>query len=539
MGFCTRGEVSANTVKPLTPSNGKGLSLSNSHDIFVNGNTFYDLFKGESGENNIGCYFLGNTAKSDISNGSLKGTAVLGFINAFSDNPYCCNSVDGLSSIGFTFDGPSTGTSFKYSQIHGQPLGLLLTESADISPQTHGKNRWFAGNGGAFHASDDDQFIFQSKFISEPALIPPFATAADIPNMPGLQWFAPQALPPGPVQPLCNCAYPQGPGGDLPRVTPDGDSLAAISGYQVGQYTDSYNWMARQRLYERLRQAPQLANTSTQIAAFYQAAESTAIGQFDAVRQGIRDLIGRDDFSREVIGQSIELLNNLSEELRLLRIDPASTELQQRIKAHQLYQETERYKSYLKAVEQQQAHEIGTLLDANAGLSVSTVAQANEKTSNRIILENSFWEGGSIVAADTNALHLIAMQCPLSGGFAVYQARGVLKILGSAQNWESVNPCAPVDNRSYKGGEKPMVSRLSVYPNPASQLITVSGFVPNELEKTFEIYTTTGQKVVQAIVKANQTSIDINIAGLRDGLYLYRSNTPNQPISVGKIVVLH
>ena len=125
--------------------------------------------------------------------------------------------------------------------------------------------------------------------------------------------------------------------GDLPRVTAEGDYLATTGGYQLGQYTDAYNWMTQQRLYERLRQAPQLANTSTNIAAFYQSAEGGAIGQYDAVKQGVQGLIGRDDYSRYIIGQSIERLNTRSEELRLLRQDPAATELQQHNKADQLY----------------------------------------------------------------------------------------------------------------------------------------------------------------------------------------------------------
>jgi hypothetical protein len=540
MAFCTRGEVSENTVKPLTPSVAKGLSLGNCRDIFVNGNTFYDLFKGESGENNINCYFLGNTAKSDMGNGSPAGTAVLGFTNAFSDNPYCCNTVDGLSGNGFVFDGPSTGTGFTYSQIKSAAMGLLLTESADISPQTHAKNRWFTGNAGAFHASTLQPFILQSKFICEPALIPPFATAADIPNMPGVPWFSPQALPPGPVQPFCICPYPQGPGGgDVPRVTADGDYLAAIGGYQLGQYSNAYNWMTQQRLYERLRQAPQLANTSTYIAAFYQSSEASAIGQYDVIKQSIRDLIGRNDYSREVIGQSIEQITTLSEELRLLRQDPAATELQQCIKAHQLYQEVERYKSYLKTVEQQQDNEIGTLLNANNGLSASTVPQANEKDLNRVILETQLWKSSSMANADITALNLIASQCPLSGGFAVYEARGVLTALGEGQNWNDTNLCTPVINRAEQDGGKALASRLSIYPNPANQSITVSGFVPNDQEKAFEIYNSTGQKKVEVIVKESQTSIDISTAGLRNGLYLYRSNAPNQSVSVGKIVVLH
>jgi len=69
--------------------------------------------------------------------------------------------------------------------------------------------------------------------------------------------------------------------------------------------------------------------------------------------------------------------------------------------------------------------------------------------------------------------------------------------------------------------------------------IMVSGFAPNGIEKTFEMYTTTGQKVLEISVKADQTSIDISTAGLKNGLYLYRSNTKDQSVSVGKIVVLH
>jgi hypothetical protein len=257
MSLCTKGEISDNTVKPVTPSTGKGLAMNTCNNIFIFNNTLYDLSIGETGSNNVNCYFLDNTVQSDVVNGSSVGTAVLGFTNIFSDNPYCCNKVDGLSGNGFEFDGPSTGTSFKYSQIKNAAMGLLLTGSAHISPQSHAKNRWFAGNGGAFHNSTNPLFINFSKFICEPALIPPFATAADQPGMPPVQWFTAQGLPPGPAQPLCLCPYPQPENPDLPRVTADGDDQSALAGYNLGQYTESYNWMTQQRLLHNSGQSEQ------------------------------------------------------------------------------------------------------------------------------------------------------------------------------------------------------------------------------------------------------------------------------------------
>ncbi len=538
MVTCERGEISDNTIKPSTASTATGLSIGNCRNIFVHNNTFYDLATGESGSNNINCYFLGNTAKSDMGNGSPAGTAGLGFTNAFSDNPYCCNIVDGLSGNGFEFDGPSTGTSFTYSQIKDAAMGMRLTESADISPQNHAKNRWFAGNAGAFHASDDVQFIFQSLFTCEPALIPPFATAADQPGMPGVPWFVAQGLPPGPIQPLCLCPYPQVP--DLPRVTPQGDYPAAIGGYQLGQYTGAYNWMTQQRLYERLRQAPQLASTSPNIAAFYQSADNNVIGAYDAVKQAIRDLIGRNEYSRYVIGGSIERLNSLSEELRLLQQDPYSAELDQDIKAHQLYQEVGRYKSYVKAVEQQQANEIGALLTANTDLSASTVPQANERILNRVILENHLWEGNSLIAGDLMALSLIAAQCPLSGGFSVYQARGILTALGEGQNWDDAIACTPIGGgRGNERGQVGGVTILAVYPNPANDIVTFENLSYENEYTEIDIFSSQGDKIETLQIPSGQISTDWNTRGTKNGLYWYRVRLAGRSTLSGKVVIIH
>jgi hypothetical protein len=450
--------------------------------------------------------------------------------------------VDGLSGNGFVFDGPSTGTGFTYSQIKGAAMGLLLTESADISPQDHAKNRWFVGNGGAFHASDDQFFIVQSQFTCEPALMPPFATAADQPGMPGVPWFVAQGSSPHPPDPNCACAYPERPGGEgaLPRVTSEGDYLAAINGYQLAQYSDAYNWMTQQRLYERLRQVPELASTSAYISTFYQSAENNLIGQYDAVKHGIRDLIGRNDYSREVIGQSIERLNTLSEELRLLRQDPAATELQQRIKAHQLSQEVGRYKSYLKAVEQQQSTEIGTLLNANTALSANTVLQANERTLNRVVLENRLWEESTIASTDVIALNLIAAQCPLLGGFAVYQARGILTALGEGQNWEVENPCAPiVGERGDKKGKVKEMTELYVYPNPADNSVNFEKALNEAQDTDIEIFSSIGDKLQTLRIPTGQISVEWNTRGISNGLFWYKVCVGGRSTLSGKIVVIH
>ena len=125
------------------------------------------------------------------------------------------------------------------------------------------------------------------------------------------------------------------------------------------------------------------------------------------------------------------------------------------------------YSSYITAVEQEQSNEIGTLLNVNSSLSASTVPQANEKILNRVILENHLWER-SYATTDVTTLNLIAAQCPLSGGFVVYQARGILTAFGEGQNWDDETICSPISaGRGYYRSQNIECSGLSVYPNPA------------------------------------------------------------------------
>ncbi len=136
--------------------------------------------------------------------------------------------------------------------------------------------------------------------------------------------------------------------------------------------------------------------------------------------------------------------------------------------------------------------------------------------------------GAANISQDTNPVH-------------VFSKEGIYNVCLMVSNQYSVDTFCQVVNLGISSSEEAVgeVTGLSIYPNPANQSITVSGFIPNELEKTFEIYTTTGQKVLEVLVKASQTSIDISTAGLRNGLYIYRSNARDKSIFAGKIVVLH
>lgn len=145
--------------------------------------------------------------------------------------------------------------------------------------------------------------------------------------MPGVPWFSPQVLP-GPINRFAFV---------LTRKGLAGKGICHAR-RQRGSPNRHWWWLPTRpiqrclQLHDRAKAVDEPAAPSPSIGKhkhlhliLYQSAESSVIGQYDAVKQGIRDFIGRNAHSREVIGQSIELLGTLSEELRLLRLDPAAT----------------------------------------------------------------------------------------------------------------------------------------------------------------------------------------------------------------------
>jgi len=73
---------------------------------------------------------------------------------------------------------------------------------------------------------------------------------------------------------------------------------------------------------------------------------------------------------------------------------------------------------------------------------------------------------------------------------------------------------------------------LKVYPNPASDLITVQLF-NSDKSGTIELFDNTGKKVISEIVR-NTKQLDIN--HIPPGLYIYRIKL-NQEIKTGKIII--
>lgn len=117
----------------------------------------------------------------------------------------------------------------------------------------------------------------------------------------------------------------------------------------------------------------------------------------------------------------------------------------------------------------------------------------------------------------------IANQCPVYGGTAVFEAQAI---------YTNINPEFVFDNNkkckqafAARHGINSLVNSysLSLYPNPATNYITLGYVLPVNEKVTVSIYDGLGRtvKTVQLKGTENFNELQIDIAGLPTGIYAY------------------
>ena len=137
-------------------------------------------------------------------------------------------------------------------------------------------------------------------------------------------------------------------------------------------------------------------------------------------------------------------------------------------------------------------------------------------------------------------LEAIAFQCPLTGGTAVFRARGLLSQVGDYDFGDDVVNCQETGNRSANGSSEQIEYEggLRIYPNPASAEITV--VLPkgsNGEYSRLQLLDVSG-KLVREVRTSQQASIRLNVSELPRGIYLCKVHRRNGPPLIAKFVLL-
>jgi hypothetical protein len=178
-------------------------------------------------------------------------------------------------------------------------------------------------------------------------------------------------------------------------------------------------------------------------------------------------------------------------------------------------------------VKQTRNQQIQNLLNYNSGISTSLTIDGNHKSVNDIVLR--FFATDTLATGDLSVLEIIAAQCPLEGGDAVYEARAMVSYFTGVQFDNSA--CIGSDEREDETANTVAVENITVYPNPATNMVIIQG-APEDAVVNITDYL--GRLIHSGKLQSNR----IELTSLQSGMYTVQVlSSENTLLTTQKLVV--
>lgn len=184
---------------------------------------------------------------------------------------------------------------------------------------------------------------------------------------------------------------------------------------------------------------------------------------------------------------------------------------------------------------------ISTLLIQNENLSTSTIYEENEKQLINIYLAKLLQPHTNFSLEQLSSIYDIAIQCPLTGGNAVFWARSLYLPYGSiVLNDDSL--CNLIDISSKNGGSsifRQRLNRFCFYPNPANESVNITYDTLMDKKCIVKLKNLVGITVANYTISLNSGKESINLKGLRPGIYFVSCYAEDDTFELGKLIIVH
>ena len=177
------------------------------------------------------------------------------------------------------------------------------------------------------------------------------------------------------------------------------------------------------------------------------------------------------------------------------------------------------------------------LASDNAAIPASYIFEINEQTVNDIFLNTIASGIYTFDSLQQATLESIAFQCPLTGGTAVFRARGLLSLVGDYDFGDDVVNCQEVGNRSANGDalSPGTPAELKVFPNPGKGVFTV---VLPAHERGRLLLTDLNGKVVSVQKTNGETRYTLDLSSQHNGIYICRFSAGEHMEFVTRLALL-
>ncbi len=450
---------------------------------------------------------------------------------------YSCNSTTGTGTGVYFKMGSFCPEAFQETTFDGDGVGLKVSSSATIGPQTHKGNTWNGtfGSFGAQHESSDPQFWQQSPFTIHTN------TGVYYPTLPMGQgpWFPVQPGTPDDDCGFIACAQAWG---YAEKFGLD-DGIAGYT-FTTSSFPTEIGWLAKRYLYRKLNRNPSLITPNSAYETFYNNEASSTVGQFVNINLSSSAIYGVDPVTASQLNSgfsaivtSMEAIGLIDSQLVAVGFD--SVLVQQRLQEMQNIEIAEANADTLSgAIIAQRVLGADAIVLENSGIATNLVFESNKYAVNDIYLSTVAKDILEFNQIQTDTLMAIAFQCPLTGGSAVYEARSLLAMALDTVYNDSLL-CSGVDNRgSGKVGEN-KENGFSLFPNPAKQEVNV--LLPgNSLQNgKVVISNAMGIRVVDRPIRKGDVRVTIKTSSLAPGFYLLTIFDSKTKIFSEQLVIIH
>jgi hypothetical protein len=545
-------------------TNGKGISLTSAHEYLNIANNDVSVINGNAGIQgnglkgvniysntvkiansnltNVDCVKLENTFETyvgcnsldrsfashdhDVANSITRGI----YSSAGTSNLITCNTVNDLG-FGMLFNDAAMDIIVQGNNFGNLFHGLEMSKNSFIGPQfeqgtgTGFGNTWEnnteSPNGigfGAFHNSTDQSIVDLSQFFvnpnpnegcnGNPAFLP--TTNGTMNN---IDWFQTNQD----CFVACTGACPPT---IVPGFSPNSPESfkELIANGELNRLPIPRGMMAKSKmqLYRVLDKQPQLLE-NTKLKEFQNTESATAIGAFYSVEKAIKNLPTLSPSDVEIANSQSINLENAMEAITQIN-DVVSPNVTVR---NQFFEQANVASSQINAIDasllMQTAVQIELIKLQNQALNANEIWEVNQKSVNDWTL--SALNGEELNLELAPEVFAIANQCPLEGGDAVYEARGLYAtFFDDLLEFDDNRLCHEVNERQNKV-EKPD-NGLTIYPNPVDDILYIKG---NDFENA---YYSISNNLGQIVKNGKVTSSSIITSDLFPGLYLFSITDP-------------
>jgi Secretion system C-terminal sorting domain len=467
------------------------------------------------------------------SNGSVPNMTGV-YVSGSTSNWLCDNTLSGttygVQYLGICDQGRTgietklMGTSFEENDI-----GINYIVEGNTGSQKHFEN-YYSGNRVDASAASSPSSVFSSPYY----LNDPSGLVIDPPN----DWFLRDI---GRDRTCNSNDEPERP--LIGKWTLFGsDSYVASGGKPTNALEEGAMWTQQQNLFARLKEHPELIGQNQAVDAFFNANINGNIGKFYKIGAGIQNLYFEDTIAQN----AYTALKDTSQQLfnQILGVDTlirnrttgrfdSNRVAQKRLLMVQLHSITMRINGYERILEAQMREKVGALLQNNAAIVAVKDYEVIEQSVNEIYLKMMLSPDRLLNQEQRNLVHLMAGQCPVSGGDAVYRARGLQKQFENI-DYNNKNLC---QNQTHSMVRTNPIQTNFIYPNPSTGSFTIQLQEPTNDDSRLVISNIYGQVVGDYKLSEGQSIFSFDNLLSVSGLYICNIMSSSRTLYSQKLII--